>query len=782
MFISDGQVRYGGYEEGYAEGRRTILSLVEASAQGRFGGLNTIATPLVSIKNAKKRSGKLFKHLYEELLRLHADCRRGRVLQSVRVRCHGNLNCLKSMGGYAERAAHQIEAICDATALNTDPRVTWWMLVAYGPGALVDLGIDAVIRSGMEEPDTLRLSDLDPHPGAALVGVTELGPEMSLQRFDDEIAELGACRPVVFETGYTPDFVEELLSSLVQESPGDAFTLVLPVQGSPVELAELVRANGSALAGHGILIEQLTDPARLPAAHKAEARARRRVLLVYPATFCAINARREADAWLLPTSGQSRACRLPHVRLGDANVHVCGSTPAALVGGLRRAVLFRRTHPPLHGGERSDVHAARAARRRREAEHLKAVAEAILREPLDSVEEIANRWTGSAPTEEHVLHWDLAAVRELLRARARGLVPREATWERAALGYAYTAVVAAYRAPSDADPTGESWESTVRVLAPIMMSVACTDEDVFERWAGETAEAQWERCSTAAAYLTRRALGDRYLPVPDVAGWERLLTVGAFWERLRSDREPVAHPRVIRGFFQAIAELYAANLRELDTATRRREVERTLRGEARSSPVSTTSPPGGIPAPMLSRSSVTAGEPGLHDARLELAALNDLHSTRASIAAGAVCRALAMMVPASMMRPDAIDLHERVAVLMDYRFRLANDLASLTDSTGGDRDHKENTWTVLVPVDAAGREREVAVARSIAACQTVLKRLDVELDRALAEQAGATPRLARLVSRAVHFGRRAYSGKHYSKLHLADLHRMAAFTLGCREP
>lgn len=781
MFISDGQIRYGGYEEGYAAGRRTILRLIEATAHGR-SGLSSIVTPLISSKNVVNRSDELFRQVYEELCRLHADIRRGRVAQGVRIRCYGDLDRLKSLGGYAERAAHQIEAICHSTALNSAPRMTWLLLAAYGPSTLVDLGIDAVIRSGMEEPDTLRLSNLDPHPGIALVGMTVLGPQVSLQQFEEALSELGTCPPVVFDAGYPTDFVNELLSPLAQGSPGEPFTLMLPVQASPPDLTELVRANEAALARRGVMIEQRTDPASLTDTHEVEGTAPRRVLLVSPATFDAVTACREADAWLLPTSMQSRACRLPHVRLGDANVHMCSSTPAALVDGLRRAVLFRRTHPPLHGGDRGAVRDAKAAERRGAAKHLSAVADAIHREQHGSVEQMANRWTGRAPADERLLHWDIAAYRELLLARARGLMPKQATWERAALGYAYTAVITAYRAPSDADPTGESWENIVRTLAPVMMSVAYTDENVFERWPGETAEAQWERCRTAAGYLTNRALGNRYLPAPDIPGWETLLTVATFWENLRANCEPVAHPRVIGGFFQAIAELYASNLREVDGKTRRHEVERTLRGEAHSSSVAMKSLPESILAPMPSLSSATAGQPGWYDARLELAALNDLHSTHASIAAGVVCRALAMMVPAPMMRPDAIDLHERVADLMDYTFRLANDLSSLTDSVSGDRDHKYNTWTVLVPPDAAGREREFAVARSIAACQNVLERLDAALDRALAALAIATPRLAMLVSRAVDFGRQAYSGKHYSKLDLADLHRMGACTIGRREP
>lgn len=773
MFISDGQVRYGGYEGGYPEGRRKTIEFVEVAAQGRFG-LRSIATPLFSLKNIEGRSEKLLKHVYEELVRLYVDYRRGRILQRVRVKLYGDLEKLKNMGGYAERCANIMEMISDATSLNRSPSVTWWLLAAYDSSALADLGIGGVIRSGMDELATIRLSSLDPHPGVAMVGVTDLGPQMTLDRLETEITELRTCHPALMDTGYSLAFAEDLLAVLMREALNEPFVVVLPVQGSPIELAELAEARASMFDRHGITIEHVSASDATGLRTRTHARAR--VLIASPTTFHAMATHQEADAWLVPSRAGARACRLPHASLGDANVHLCGSTPEGVASGLCRAIHFQQAHPQLHGRERTVQHEARAAERRREAEHMKAVLRAIIQAPRDSVEVVANRWTGS-PAEECHLHWDLAAVRELQLAQVRGLLPPNAKWYKAAVGYAYTAVVTAYRASSDVDPPGEAWESLVGFLSPILMSVACTDEDIFERWEGESEEAQWERCCASEKYLTRRVLDDRYLPVPDIAGWERLLTVASYWETLRADRAPSAHPKVLHGFFQAVADLYAANVRELDAKTRRREVGQVLRGLARHSTLIGGSLPTWIHTRMSSLSLVGPGESGWSQARLELAMWIDLCATRASIAAGIVCRALAMMVPASLMTEEAINQHDRVAAMMDFRFRLANDLASLTDSIEGDRDQKDNAWTILVPLGADGRQREEAIARAVATCQDVLERLDVELDREIAMLAESAPRLACLVSRSVDFGRQAYSGKHYGNLHLADLRRMATKTL-----
>ncbi|MFO0591271.1 MAG: hypothetical protein U0441_27235 [Polyangiaceae bacterium] len=780
LAIFDGQNRSGGYDKGYLKGYLAILAFVEASAAGRFG-VQSVATPLCSIQNVQSRSLALFEALLELLTRLHAAILRGAALRGVRVKWYGDLDILKRAGGFAERTAYQIEAVCDATADAPSPSFEWWLFVAYGPEALRAVEVDAVIRTGMEETNVLRLSNLDPHSGVALLGVTTLGPEMSLDRFDSAVSELQRCAPARFEPGYSCELANGALLELGERALRGSFNLILPVDGSKGDIARLTATHRPALARRGISLVDAADELGALVAPSRSAEGRSVVALVSPALFRALSAEGPADIWLLSSTEERGACRLSDVRLGDANVHIHDGTPSGTVEALQRALQFSACHESLHGGERRALHEARAAERHRQAEHLQRIATELTRDPRSTVTHIARCLEEGSHVRAPELHWDIAAVREVAVARANGLLPRNAKWERAALGYAYTATITAYRAVTDIDPTGEDWEKTARFLSPVLMAVGCTDEEVFERWPGERPDAARARCVAAATYLSSRALGDRYVRVPDVAGWEQLGVVAAFWERLREERAPIAHPRVLQGFFQAVAELYSANIAEQDSRARRANAWAVVRDRVPSSTLqaSKTSMNRVLPARVSDwmRTLEGPGERRHRRARLQLAVLRDLQLVHPSIAAGIVCRALAMMIPAPMWAPLGLELHEEAATLMDLSFRLRNDLSSLVDSAEGDRDHKDNTWTVLVSDRAGGKARERAVAEAVAACQDVQERLDDALDDTLHRMSAVAPRLAALVRRSVHFGRLAYSGQHYSKLDLGELHRMGAATL-----
>jgi hypothetical protein len=107
---------------------------------------------------------------------------------------------------------------------------------------------------------------------------------------------------------------------------------------------------------------------------------------------------------------------------------------------------------------------------------------------------------------------------------------------------------------------------------------------------------------------------------------------------------------------------------------------------------------------------------------------------------------------------------DRVATLVDYRFRLANDLSDLGGSADRDRDAKENAWTVLIPKHLSGRARELARVRAVVACDEVASWLDDALRGPLRELDAIWPSLSTMIQRGIQVGARFYARGHFAEL------------------
>src|SRR6185312_5098285 len=79
---------------------------------------------------------------------------------------YGELGLLRARGGAAARLAAVLEAISARTNAGVDARTELLFAVGYPSTMPEELGLHAVVRTGMEEDGALRLSGLDAHPGA----------------------------------------------------------------------------------------------------------------------------------------------------------------------------------------------------------------------------------------------------------------------------------------------------------------------------------------------------------------------------------------------------------------------------------------------------------------------------------------------------------------------------------------------------------------------------------------------------------------------------------------
>jgi hypothetical protein len=460
---------------------------------------------------------------------------------------------------------------------------------------------------------------------------------------------------------------------------------------------------------------------------------------------------------------------LADVPLGYATGHGCAPTPRGLVEGLRRALRFHVEHPPLRGAERaSPLPPAPVAAWPPYVEELARLAAA---HPHTSAEDLARAVAGrSAGGESSQLVADVFVARELDSAVARGILPGDAHWKRAALNYGYTGFAIPFRVREPSNPTRTDWEPLARHVTRFMLAVAACDEEITDRvFAGETLADRSARVVASGAYLTKAVLGASAGDPPAVHGAPVLAAVAAQLEEIRARFAETSAPLVFEGFCRAVVELLCANVNELSprvvdnplvrhaiSARTRVAIDRRYAGRA----------PDCIAAWIRA---LLAGEGDADEARRVLRLLCYLVDVAPGIGAGATFRAAALWAPATTVTDAMAHALDLTATLADYRFRIANDLSDLAGAAGRDRDAKENAWTILIPRRSSGKSREEALVRAATACEEVASRLDRELHAALAALDALWPSMATMVRRGILVGSRFYSMGHYAELSRTDV-------------
>jgi hypothetical protein len=157
--IADGTTRGG--PNGIAEGALRIVECAERCAERDDVAL--LAAFILSPQNVTRRKGRkgaFFAALHAEFLRLLEGVASGRLLVGIRIETHGRLDRLERKGGAAARLAHVLELLCETTAAIPNPRLQLVFCIDYDEDTPLALGLDLLIRTGMEEPSVLRLSGL----------------------------------------------------------------------------------------------------------------------------------------------------------------------------------------------------------------------------------------------------------------------------------------------------------------------------------------------------------------------------------------------------------------------------------------------------------------------------------------------------------------------------------------------------------------------------------------------------------------------------------------------
>lgn len=754
--IADGTTRGG--PNGIAQGAGRVIACAEHCAVR--GDVELVAVFILSPKNLARRKRPFFAALHAEFLRLLEGVASGRLLSGIRVEIHGRLDRLRNKGGAAARLADVAELLEETTRALPAPRMRLALCLDYGESAPIALGLDLLVRTGMEAPSVMRLSGLRVRPETLCLPSTKLWRDFTPADLDAAVAMVPAGSRMQLAPGHSVAFVEELLEQLATTDLGGPVRITVPVAAPDEEVsAMLARAARGPLDSCESLTVTVQRRPRGPARRVGPRNARVHVRLVSAEVGSTTRLGAEVG-WIAPgqTCGE---LRLLERRIGDANVHPCDPTPAAVIDALRRALAFEEEHPPLHGAPR-----AQEARGQDEGERLRHLLLGLPAWEGVPAEVVARQLCGGREPDIGAIG-EVFAARCLLEARSSGLMSGEVAWERQALGYGLTAFAIGY-SPSAVDVAGRGWEPRTAQLAHVMLSLAASDEEISDRVFGDEREDQRRaRLGTSVDYLVAAIEGERR-PVPDIAGARVLEAIAHAWTRFFAEGARRADRTLVDGVRQTAAALYRANLTELSADDGLFDALLECPGVRAAEALVEHRAPS---APRVVKNRIRellseacgAPERSAPEVWRELRLLCRLVRVAPSIGAGCALLAMTATEPAEAVPAGAPETLLRTASLMDCYFRLVNDLA-FDDLSRGDRDRKPTTFTCLVPAGLRGKAREQACVAALQTCLTTAAWLRAEIRRGLAALWQVWPLAARWWQRGAHFGRRVYERGHYDRL------------------
>ncbi len=779
--IADGTTRGG--PNGIAEGARRVVEHAEHCA--RRGDIALLAVFILSPSNVARRKRRFFAALHAEFLRLLEGIVSGRHLVGIRVEVHGRRGRLRGKGGAAARLSYVLDLLAEVTVAVTAPRFRLVLCVDYEEDAPITLGLDLLLRTGMEEPSVLRLSGLRVRQTTICIPSETLWRDFTPGDLDRALARRLPGPERERAVGFSSGFVAELLTELSSAGLPTPCRVTLPLSAPSETLSMLESGGGSAWrqSGHVAVTTSLAPGARERRFGPRGAPVQ--VVLTVPGGPL-WSARDEPAAWIAP--GQSSPVfHLLDRSVGDANVHACEPTPDGIVDGLRRALRFHAAYPPLHGAPRPAAPAATPVTAPQTPPQNRAREQALphrAREQADATPSPER----PALTPDRAPVADAFAATCLSEARAAGLMSGEVDWSRQALGYALTAFLIALRRPPAAAPVTFDQGPAARDLARVMLALAAADEEITDRvFPSETPRARRARLAVSIDHLVAAVRGGPRSTgsPPPVLGAASLQAVARTWEAFFARHATSAHPDILAAVRRTAEDLLRANLDELSSrdplfaalssrpssrasaaalarlaASAPAPVERRIRELAEIVwRVSEGAEIEGTKPPLVSR----AAPEGVADVWRELRLLCRLVRVAPSIGAGCALLAMAATEPSRAVPAEGAAALLRITPLIDHYFRLANDLA-FEDATRGDRDDKPGLLTCLIPATLTGKAREQATISALRTCRATAAWLDGEIRTALAELSRCWPLAALWLRRGTLVGRRAYELGHYDRL------------------
>lgn len=736
LVLADGN-RRSSPRGGYASGAERVVSTAEHLA-GR-PDVSVMIACILSPDNIAKRSDEFFLELYKEFVGLGvAIATRGALVDAkIRMEVWGDLSSLRARGGHGAMLADAIEAVAAMTASVEDAHLRLILGVGYGPDTALELDVDVILRTGMEEPGVLRLSGLRTREGITNRAITTLWPDVEPHEVDEVIETCKRRAGPRFADGHALSQIVDLVRGLAHADIDAQLHVTILCAASRADVAAALDTlfAGPLRGCSTIAVEHPGDERGAPA-RRGAAEGARHLVRVLCSPYRGPTIEGELASVLAP--GQSQSCfTLPDwLPRGSANVHACADTMEGVLLGIHEALRFADTHPPLLGGDRVVLppvaHAISSAQGRSRASER---------------DEIGSRFAGKA------LRW----------AASAGLLLPDPAWRQAAENYALTAFFIHFRVPTEWDRTGASWEERAELTARYMILVAAGDEGIFDRIVdGETEEQRWARLEASCGFLREGLRESARAHPPRVAGAELLVAIASGWRELMRPYRRSCLPAAAESFRAGLDGLYAASVAEHRPSMSTRL--RTKNRDVRASPEAIDRRVAAIPPLIATRArSLFANALKGDSADLdELSVLLHLGEVASAIGAGLLFRTAALSAPAAFVTNESIHVLEEAAALLDYHVRLTNDLSGFLESPEGDRDPKENACTLLVPHTASGSARIAAVIRALATCRSIVDWLGRGVFAAIDRVEATWPSMGALMRRGEFVGRRVYEAGHYT--------------------
>lgn len=256
LFLADGNERVDQQQggEGYKGGGKKVVEVAEEVARNH-PEIDEVITCILSPENIQNRSDEFFEKIYQAFIGLAVDIKRNQRLikDNIKLRYYGDINLLEKKSPMGAKLAALIKTVCKMTDQVKNPALTLTLGVGYSPQTAYELGVDGIIRTGMEEPDTVRLSGLESnvtnyrlrshnksfHSPIPLFGFKSLWPNFPVEQALPQIKhQILHTSPFIETHSYDALEIRQLVDQ-VQDLPPQDLELTINYDGDDTDLLYL---------------------------------------------------------------------------------------------------------------------------------------------------------------------------------------------------------------------------------------------------------------------------------------------------------------------------------------------------------------------------------------------------------------------------------------------------------------------------------------------------------------------------------------------------------------
>lgn len=751
LIQTDGNNRAKGLNQGYDDGGKNVVNIARHLATR--GDVSTMLACIMSCDNADKRGEDFFWKMYQAFVALGMRIQTDGILinDNIRLMVSGQLENLKSKGPNAKKLAEIIEQVCRLTDGIREPKMTLSLGVNYDANIALDNEVDIIVRSGMEEPGTMRLSGMKTAPRISNVGSTTLWPHMRSEEIDTIIEKAKKDIHQGFKNGYTPEGIAEIIRS-TKNGGEKPVTITVPFSGDVETITSTLDKNfrGEQEKNSGS-IHVMGKTGEIVRSYRGDPKTT--TFHIVPGSS-ASRFHPEGGYTMIVAPGQEeRNIVLPETPEADyATIISCEKNPRAIAEAVKKAIIFCTRHEKLKGAERkSSANKTRGAYELPEYQRYRGLQMHFQGNGhrQRTVEEVAASLIDDSPEQNSFeLKADLFVAKMLNWGEKIGAPLKREVEFLAFTNYVLTSYFMTYFPEHpEWEKYGEEWEKNAEILAKYMGLIYMADEAIYDI-EDENPEEKKTRITkateilTAAIYDLEPANGEE--PVD-----ETTKNIASELRKLSRVLKAEAHPEMYRRWQKALAHLFKSFTEEWNEEIFKNPLVHNLKNSPSENREAFRAKYYHGKPPFIQRKIDDAmGEisnPRLHDIQL----LTYLFDIENSIGAGLAYRTLANTVPGHEIDEQFTEELEEICTLSNFYFRLANDLSGFLSRNQGDIETKQDACTIMISKHMdTGKEEPAAILLAVGEIKTLIEELKREINSKRTAFAEKWPQLGTPIIRA----------------------------------